>query len=102
MHGLHAPTPLHEFDRQPVEQLRMRGASALRAEILGRLDDAASEKLLPEAIHGGARGERIVLANQPACEAEPVRHLALRQRRQRRGRVRIYQVTLAEEGAADA
>ena len=64
-------------DGQPVEQLGMAGRLALDAEVLGGLDQADAEVLLPEAIDGDARGQRVV-RRQPAsargradCSARP-------------------------------
>ena len=43
----------------------MRGAGAHAAEIVRRVDDAAAEVILPDAIHHHARGERIVGIGDP-------------------------------------
>src|ERR1700681_2753029 len=61
--ALSRPPAARATSRIISASMRMRGASALRAEILGGFDDAASEELLPEAIHRGARGEWIVFAH---------------------------------------
>ena len=50
----------------------MGGPFALRAEILGGLDDAGAEIHLPEAVHGDAGEQRIGGIDQPLGEAEPV------------------------------
>ena len=43
----------------------MRRARPLRAEIVFRFDDAATEILLPDAVHDHARGQRILRADEP-------------------------------------
>ena len=48
----------------------MAGRFALRAEILGGLDQAGAEIRLPEAIHGDARGQRIA-RDRPASARGP-------------------------------
>ena len=50
----------------------MRGRLALAAEIVGGLDEAGAEDLLPHAVDGDARGERMLRTEQPLGEAEPV------------------------------
>src|SRR6266567_5821969 len=56
----------NEFRRQPIEQFGMRGQRALRAEIVFRLHEAASEILLPDAIDDDPGSERILRINDPA------------------------------------
>jgi len=43
---LHAPAAVHEFDRQPVQQILMRGRLAHLPEVLEGRDDAAPEVFL--------------------------------------------------------
>ena len=62
------------------------GGDALRAEVVLRLDEAAAEILLPDAIHDDARGERILRLDEPAREIEAVRVSAGLERRQHGGR----------------
>ena len=50
----------------------MRRPFALRAEIGGGFHEARAEELLPETVHRDARGERMVGADQPAREIEPI------------------------------
>ena len=50
----------HEFEGQPIEQIRMRRQRPLDAEIVFGLDKALAEVLLPDAIHDDARRQRIV------------------------------------------
>ena len=61
-----------EFGGQPVEQFRMRRLRALRAEIVLRLHDAAAEILLPDAIHGDAREQRILRVRHPAGQIQAI------------------------------
>ena len=65
MHVLHAPAGRHEFIRQIIEQLGMRGTLAHAAEIVRRSDDSAAEVILPHAIHHHPRGKRILIAHHP-------------------------------------
>src|SRR5437870_1356349 len=62
----------NEFARQPVEQLRMRGWNALRAEIILRLHDAPAKILLPNAVHDDPRRQRIVRGDNPTRQIEAV------------------------------
>ena len=64
----------------------MRRHVALGAEVLARGDEARAEELLPVAVHGDPRHQRIRLVHQPVGEAQPVAGEILRHRRQRRGR----------------
>ena len=68
---LDAPAAVHELDRQPVEQLRMRRLLAHLAEVVERRDDAAAEVMLPEPIDDHARGQRIVRRREPLGERQP-------------------------------
>src|SRR5215510_9421435 len=65
MHRLPTPATLHEFGRHPVEQLGMARTISRGAEIAGRLHDALPEMVLPDAIDGHARGQRVVGARDP-------------------------------------
>ena len=46
----------------------MGGRVALGAEVVHAFDEAGSEELLPEAVHGDACGERVLLREEPLCE----------------------------------
>ncbi len=48
----------------------MGGRVALGAEVVHAFDEAGSEELLPEAVHGDACGERVLLREEPLCEIE--------------------------------
>ena len=63
---------LRELDRQPIEQLGMRGQLAAHAEILRRGHEAATEQFLPQAIHRHARGERMIRRDQPFGERQAI------------------------------
>ena len=67
----------------------MRRRDALRAKVVLRLHDAAPEKVLPHAIDGHARQERIVAIGDPAGEVEPV-PVRLGQAVQHRRRPRLH------------
>ena len=67
---LHAPTAIPKLGGQPIEQLRVRRRGALCTEIVLRLDDAETEKLLPVAIDRHARRERIAAIDEPTRQIE--------------------------------
>ena len=71
VHLLDAPAAVHELDRQPVEQLRMRRLLAHLAEVIERRHDAAAEMMMPDAIDDHARGQRIVRRRQPLRQRPP-------------------------------
>ena len=56
---------VHEFGGQEVEELGVRRARAVEAEVARRVDDAGAEVMMPEAVHDDTRGERIVLGDNP-------------------------------------
>ena len=58
---------------------------ALVAEVLQRLDQAASKKRLPVAVHGDPGGERVFWGKQPPGECESVGRGVLWQRWKERG-----------------
>ncbi len=60
----------------------MAGGLALRAEVLGRLDDPRPEDLEPEPVDRHARRQRVVRLDQPSGQSQPVERRAGRQRRQ--------------------
>ena len=72
MQLLPRPALFHEFNGEPVEQFGMRRCFGLRAELVDRFHDAATEESLPGSIDDNAGGERVVFANQPAGEGESV------------------------------
>ena len=78
----------------------MRGRISLAPEILGGLHQAHAENLLPHAVDGHARGERLVLAEKPAGEAQAVARQGGGHGRQRLGRVGLNPIPLLVVGAA--
>ena len=83
--ALHIPTALDEINREPIEQLRVRGPIALQTKIGQRADQAFAKKQLPDAIHRHPGGERIFLHRDPLREPESVLRRTGRHRRQRGG-----------------
>jgi hypothetical protein len=49
---LGGPAVGDEFGREPVQQIRMRGARTLKTEIVRGGDEATAEVLLPDAVCG--------------------------------------------------
>ena len=72
MRALRLVFRLHEFGGQPVEQFGMRRPFALRAEIVEHLRKSRAEELAPEAVHGDARGQRILRTHQPVARSSRV------------------------------
>ncbi len=70
MEVLHAPPLLHELPGQPVEQLRMGWDLALTSKIARSPDEAASEMMLPDAVHPDPGREGILRGNNPVGEGE--------------------------------
>src|SRR5437667_10373970 len=48
----------------------MRGALAVLAEIARSAHDPRTEVMLPDAVHHRARGQRVIRARDPFCEAQ--------------------------------
>ena len=65
MHRLETPALVDELPGQPVEQLGVRRAATEFSKITRRLDDAATEVAVPQAVHHHARGERVIRAGNP-------------------------------------
>ena len=78
----------------------MRRRFALAAEIVGGLHQAHAENLLPHAVDGHARGERVVFGEEPAREAQAIARQCGGHRRQDAGRVGFHAVALLVVGAA--
>lgn len=70
MHLLERPAAPDELAREPVEELRVRGRAALRAERVRRLDNALAEVMHPNAVRDDARGERVIRAGNPLCQLQ--------------------------------
>ena len=75
MQGFYVPAGADEFAGEPVEEFGIFGAVTLAAEVVGGLDEAATEEGLPEAIHRHAREQRMARVGEPAGEAEAVARL---------------------------
>ena len=74
----------------------MAGWLALRAEVVFRRHDAASEVPLPDAVHGYARGQRVAPIYDPSRKREAIRTLRLQGREHSR-RARLDLQALAQE-----
>ena len=98
--GFDLPAGLAEFDGEPIEQILVRGAVALHAEVFGGAHDALAEELLPLAVDLHAGGQRVFGTEEPLREAEAVLWRILRQRRQEARRVEGDLLLLREVGAA--
>ena len=70
--GFDVPAGSTEFNREPVEQFGVRRQRAHDAEVFRGLDEPLAEEFLPHPVDGDTRGERVLLADQPASEAEAV------------------------------
>ncbi|HEX4130710.1 MAG TPA: hypothetical protein VHZ24_11760 [Pirellulales bacterium] len=57
--------------RQPIQQLRVRGYLAARAEVVARRDNPCAEMPLPEPIDQYPRGQRVFLGDNPASQLQP-------------------------------
>ena len=73
---LERPAALDEAARQPVEKLGMGGFTADRAEVARRVDDAAAEVPVPDAVDDDSRGERVLGVGDPARQFEPPARIA--------------------------
>jgi hypothetical protein len=71
MHGLDAPPLADKFCREPIEQFRIRGSSAILTEVARSAYDAFPEVLLPDSIHHHSSGERILIACDPFGQRKP-------------------------------
>ena len=71
MHFLHAPAALNKFRGEPIEKFRMRGLRTGEAEVVWGGDQAASEMILPDAIHENAGGEWVFRTRYPLGECDP-------------------------------
>src|SRR5258708_7239964 len=72
MHRLDAPTAIAKLSSHPIEQFGMGRCFALLAEILGSADQSLAEKLLPHAIHGYPRGQRVPSADDPLRQSQAI------------------------------
>ena len=89
MQGLLRLAVIAECGRQPVEQLGVSGQGAVSAEVVGRLDDAAAEVIMPQPIGDRTPGQDIGRAGEPIGECGPPASLVVRigkGKRRRKGR----------------
>ena len=80
LHGLHVPVAF-KFGGEPVQHVALYRLVALRSEILGGLDEAATEMELPVTVDGHARGQGMLRAEEPLGEAQTIRRGVLGHRR---------------------
>ena len=66
MQFFQAPAAFHEFDRQPVEQFRMRRLFTQPPEIARRADDPPAEVVHPDPVDQDARDKRMLATGQVA------------------------------------
>src|SRR5438128_11913258 len=57
-----------ERDGEPVEQLGMAGRRAHFAEIVGRIDEAFAEVVVPDAVDDGTPGQAVFRLGDPASQ----------------------------------
>ena len=79
--AFHVPAVVHEIDGEPVEQLGMRRALALEAEIIRCAHQPGTEEHLPHLIHKHAGSERVLLRRDPLREADAILRQAFWPRR---------------------
>ena len=72
---LGAPPVFHQFPRQPIQQSRMCGRRADLTEIIEAADNAATEVMLPHAVHPHARGEWMLRTGNPLRQGQAVTSL---------------------------
>ena len=70
VHLFVAPAAVDEFHRQPVQQFGMRGRVAHFPEVVEHGSQAAPEVVIPDAVDGHARGERVVAGQDPFGERQ--------------------------------
>ena len=61
-------TTAAKLPREVFEQLGMTRSSAVEAKIVGRIDDARAEMIMPDAVDDHACEERIVFTCDPLCQ----------------------------------
>ena len=69
MERLERPAVGDEPDRQPVEQLGVRGQLAELAEVVDRADEPLAEMPAPDAVDDHPRGERVSRARSASGPA---------------------------------
>ncbi len=76
MQMFETPAVLDQLGGQPVEQFGMRGAAAVEAEVVGRIDQAHAEVIMPQPIDDHPREQRIVGMGDP--RGQPLAAFAFR------------------------
>ena len=69
MHVRHAPAMFDQFDRQPVEQLRMDGERPLATKVEDRRNERPPHVPRPDMVHSHAGRERILGIGDPLRES---------------------------------
>ena len=69
MHLLHVPAGLDELRSQPIEQFGDASAARPACQSPPRFHQTAAKELLPHAVHGHARRERILSRDEPPRQA---------------------------------
>ena len=64
------PAAFHEFHREPVEQVGMRGPGTLVAEVACGLHHAAAKDHLPQTVDRNAGRQRVLFINHPLGQVE--------------------------------
>ena len=65
MQPLKRPGAVEKISRQPIQQLGMRGAISVEAEIAGGSDDSSAEMVVPNPVDNHATHQRICRINEP-------------------------------------
>ena len=61
-----APTLVHEFSSQPIQQVGVRRRGSRLAKVSGRCHQAFAKVILPDTVHHNTRRQRMVGLDQPA------------------------------------
>src|SRR5690606_17892175 len=68
-----APTVLHKFGREPIEQFGVRRRFAARAEVFAGQNEALLEEAFPDAVGRDAGRQRVIGLHDPLRKVEPRR-----------------------------
>ena len=82
MHRFDRPAVIQEPRREPIEQFGMRRSLPHNPEVIGCLHKSGAEQLIPHAIDGDPRRQRVLGAYRPFRQGQPIVGLTARQRRQ--------------------
>ena len=72
------PAAFHEFDRQPIEQFRVRWPFAAGAGVVENFGETHAVKQIPETIDKDSRRLRMVFRRQPPRQVESRRPILAR------------------------